>query len=82
MHSHAIFFKIHFQLTFLILKKSKEAYEITVLKPGILEPEETAVIMQRLGKHIPTATDTHATIEELLDAVFSVRLVPKGTLNL
>jgi hypothetical protein len=28
--------------------------------------------MQLLGKHIPAATNTRTTIEELLDAVFSV----------
>jgi hypothetical protein len=31
--------------------------------------------MQRLGKGIMAATNTHATIEELLEAVFSMRLV-------
>jgi hypothetical protein len=30
------------------------------------------VARQRLGKHVPTAMNTHVTIEELLDAVFSV----------
>jgi hypothetical protein len=31
------------------------------------EPEETAVAKQWLGKHVPAATNTHATIEELLE---------------
>jgi hypothetical protein len=46
------------------------------LKAGIVEPEETAVTRRRLGKHIPAATNTHAVIEELLDAVFCMRSVP------
>jgi hypothetical protein len=37
----------------------------------------TAVSRQRLGKHVPAATDTHATIEVLLEMVFSVLSVPK-----
>jgi hypothetical protein len=35
------------------------------------EQEEIAVASERLSKHIPAATDTHATIEESLgDGVF------------
>jgi hypothetical protein len=45
------------------------------LKAGTVESEETAVAKQRLGKHVPAATNTHTTIEEVLDAVFSVRSV-------
>jgi hypothetical protein len=30
------------------------------------------VARQRVGKHIPAATNSHATIEKLLDASFSV----------
>jgi radical SAM superfamily enzyme len=40
----------------------------------IVEQEEMAVAKQRLGKYFHEATNTHATIE-LLDAMFSVRLV-------
>jgi hypothetical protein len=32
--------------------------------------ETTFVSRQRLGKHVTVATDTHATIEELLEIVF------------
>jgi hypothetical protein len=32
-----------------------------------------AVSRQRLGKRVPAAMDTHATIEVLLEAVFSTR---------
>jgi hypothetical protein len=41
------------------------------LKSGIKESEENAVAMQRLAKHIPMSTNTHATVE-VLDALFSV----------
>jgi hypothetical protein len=30
---------------------------------------------QRLSEHVPVTTNAHATIEELLDAVFSMRSV-------
>jgi hypothetical protein len=42
------------------------------LKAGILKPEEAIVAKQLLGKQLPAAKNTHATIEELLDAVFSI----------
>jgi hypothetical protein len=35
----------------------------------------TAIARQRLGKHVPAATNTHATIEEMLNASFSMRSV-------
>jgi hypothetical protein len=31
-----------------------------------------SVVMQRLGKHVFAATNTHATVEDLLGAVFSM----------
>jgi hypothetical protein len=37
-----------------------------------------AVSRQRLSKNIPAATDTHATIEVLLETVFSTRSVQRG----
>jgi hypothetical protein len=33
------------------------------------------VARQQLGRYVPAATNTHKTIEELLDAVFSMRSV-------
>jgi hypothetical protein len=33
------------------------------------------VVRQRLGKHVPAVTNTHGTIEEFLDASFSMRSV-------
>jgi hypothetical protein len=51
------------------------------LKAGIVEPEE-AVARQRLGKHISAATNTHATIEELLAAAFSLLPVSYQILNM
>jgi hypothetical protein len=42
------------------------------LKGAIIEPEETTVARQPLYKQLSAAMDKHATIEELLEAVFSV----------
>jgi hypothetical protein len=43
--------------------------------------EGTAVAREQLGKYVPAATDTHATIEESLETVFSVRSVPIAMLS-
>jgi hypothetical protein len=59
-----------------------------LLKATIFKPEETSVARERLCKytvtkhwlssrHVIAATDTHATIEELLETVFSVWSVPR-----
>jgi hypothetical protein len=39
-----------------------------------VEPEETAVARQWLGKHVPVAMNTYVTTKEELDAVFSMRI--------
>jgi hypothetical protein len=31
-----------------------------------MEPKETVVFMQRLGKHVPATNNAHTTIEEFL----------------
>jgi hypothetical protein len=59
-----------------------------LLKARIVEPEKqpllasgsetTLLSRQRLGKHVPAAKDTHATIEVLLETVFSTLSVHKG----
>jgi hypothetical protein len=36
------------------------------------------VSRQRIGKHIPAGTNTYATMELLLEAVFSARSVQRG----
>jgi hypothetical protein len=41
-----------------------------------VEPEETAVARLRPDKHVPAATNTYATMEELLVALFSTWPVP------
>jgi hypothetical protein len=41
---------------------------------GVMQP----VSRQRIGKHVPAATNTHITIELLLKRVFSVRSVHSG----
>jgi hypothetical protein len=40
--------------------------------------ETTFVSGQRLGEHVSAATDTHETLEVLLETVFSIRSVQKG----
>jgi hypothetical protein len=40
-----------------------------------VEPEETEVAMPRLSEDVPVATNTHATVEDFFDAVFSVQFV-------
>jgi hypothetical protein len=37
-----------------------------------VEPEEIAVATEQIGKNTSVATDTHATIEELLEVMFSM----------
>jgi hypothetical protein len=59
-----------------------------LLKARTVEPEKqpfltngsgtTFVSRQQLGKHVPVARDTHATIEVLLEAVFSTRSMQMG----
>jgi hypothetical protein len=46
-------------------------------KAGTAKPQETSIARQRFCKHFPVATDTNATIRELLEIMFSVRSVPK-----
>jgi hypothetical protein len=41
--------------------------------PNSWKPEKTAVARRRLSKHVPVTMNTLATVEELLDAVLSVR---------
>jgi hypothetical protein len=48
---------------------------------GTVELEEKSVIRQWLGKQVPVAMNTHATTEELLDALFSMRSVSYDILN-
>jgi hypothetical protein len=42
------------------------------LKAVIVEPEQMTVPTEQLGKHTSTTTDTHTTIEELVEAVSSM----------
>jgi hypothetical protein len=37
-----------------------------------------AVYRQRISKHVPAATNTHATIELLLETMFSTQSVQRG----
>jgi hypothetical protein len=57
------------------------------LKARTVEPEKQLLLAngsetifvsrQRLGKHVPAATDTHSTIEVLLETVFSTLSVQR-----
>jgi hypothetical protein len=47
-----------------------------------MEIEKTIVISQRLGKYFPVAENTRATIENLLDTVFSMQSVAMPNLSL
>jgi hypothetical protein len=51
------------------------------MKVGIVEPKQTAVARQQLSKYFPAATIAQLNIEELLDAVFSMRFVSHEILN-
>jgi hypothetical protein len=57
------------------MSKVKIRTMVCLLKGGIAEPEEAAISRQRLGKHAPAAIHTLAAIEELLEAVISMRSV-------
>jgi hypothetical protein len=47
------------------------------LEAGIAEPEQKVVARKQLDKHSSAATNTNATIGELLEAMFSMRSVPR-----
>jgi hypothetical protein len=47
------------------------------LKALIVEQEEAPIFRQWHSKHISAATIEHATIEELLEVVFSVQSMPR-----
>jgi hypothetical protein len=55
-----------------------EAYKITLLYVCV----SLIVVRQLLGKHVPAGRNTHATTEELLDAVLSMRFVSYQILNM
>jgi hypothetical protein len=42
-------------------------------KTRIVEPEEFAIVRQRLSKHVTLVVDMHTTIEQLLEAIFPVK---------
>jgi hypothetical protein len=47
------------------------------LKVRIAELEEMYITRQRLDKHVPVAMATHATMEELLETMFSMGSILK-----
>jgi hypothetical protein len=62
-------------VTYLLKAKSVEPEKQLLLVNG---PETIFVSRQRLGKHVPAASDTHATVEVLLEKVFSTTVRAKG----
>jgi hypothetical protein len=54
---------------------------ISRMKAGIMGPGKSAIVRQRLDKRLPVATNAHATIEELLHAVFSIRSMLSPIIN-
>jgi hypothetical protein len=62
-------------VVYLFKARTVEPEKQTLLANG----SETAFVSrQRLGKHVPAATDTHATIQVSLETVFSTRAVQRG----
>jgi hypothetical protein len=45
------------------------------MRTGIADPEKTPTDRQRHDKHISVVKNDHATTEELLEAVFSMRFM-------
>jgi hypothetical protein len=62
-------------VAYLLTARSVEPEKLPLLANG---SETTFVSRQRIGKHIPAATDTHATIEILLEMVFCTWSVQMG----
>jgi hypothetical protein len=73
----------------LLVHRGSEKHIVAhFLKARTVEPEKqllfasgsesTFVSTQRLGKHVDTATDTHITIEVLLETAFSTLSVQRG----
>jgi hypothetical protein len=44
-----------------------------------MEPEETSIVRQRLGKTVHAATSTQANIYEPLETMFSIRSAQSGS---
>jgi hypothetical protein len=62
-------------VTYLLKARTVEPEKQPLLANG---SETTFVSRQRFSKHVPVPTDTHATIEVLLEMVFSTRSVKSG----
>jgi hypothetical protein len=62
-------------MTYLLKVRTVEPEKQPLLANG---SETTFVSRQRLGKHISAETDSHATIEVLLETVSSTRSVQRG----
>jgi hypothetical protein len=47
------------------------------MKAGITDPENTSIAEQRHRKHVSAVTNNYPTPGELMEALFSMRSVPK-----
>jgi hypothetical protein len=72
--------QLQFFLAYLGQKQNQnKAFEINSISVSVYAP--FMVTRQRFGKHVPASTNTHATTE-FLDAVFSMRHLSYGILNM
>jgi hypothetical protein len=62
-------------LKYLLQARTVEPEKQPLLANG---SETTFVSRQRLGKHVPVAADTYATIDVLLETLFSTRSMQRG----
>jgi hypothetical protein len=63
-------------VAYLLKARTMEREKQPLLANG---SETTFVSTQRLDKHVPTATDTHASIEVLLESALCTRSVERKT---
>jgi hypothetical protein len=77
-HTLRIIVTFVWYLTYLLEAITVEPEKQPLLAKG---SETTFVSRQRLSKRVPAATDTHATIEVLLNMVFSTRSMQRGYCN-
>jgi hypothetical protein len=68
---NVLLFRPIYIVAYLLRARTVEPEQQSLLANG----SETFVSRQRLGKHVPAATDTHLTIDVLLEMVFSIRSV-------
>jgi hypothetical protein len=66
---------MHLTVAYLLKAKTVEPEKQPLLANSF---ETTFISRQQLSKHVPTETDTHATIQVLLETVLSTWSVQRG----